>query len=176
MKKKSFGEQVRRDVKRRYPEVENSDRIHIRPHDSAPTEYGCTVTFGQLQFSMFGKLTNKLTRTKLTPQQVADETVLRLRLRADREKEKVEAEDKRTYWEKEKDKAQIETPGAEGTALLAIPALDVLGDCELHIGELYVDDHYSPHQLRFSIRGSFDVAAVKQLLAGTEFRMRLRKG
>lgn len=60
-------------------------------------------------------------------------------------------------------------PAGIGTKLIAIPAIDVLGAGELSV----VGIEYDPTEPVFRVSGTFTVAALKQLLAGTVFRLKL---
>lgn len=187
---KSFGELVRRAMEKLHPEfplIETIiETIIVRPQNTGePAECWCTLTYGKkevrhasssltlrsydVEFTELGKLTKSHRHEPMTPEYVAEKLWTWVE---DRKKYKA-LEEERHALSKRAARAiaavERELPTAVGTKLVAYPAIDVLGLGELKV----VNVKYDPTEPVFVVSGEFTVAALKQLLAGTLFHLKL---
>jgi len=145
--------------------------VRVKPRNTTtPTEQECNVTYGPLSFMMLGKRRKMFdARAKLTARQVADELLKQLQQREEYFAKKTADAAQATLEAAAIAAVEKELPTAVGTNLTARPAIDVLG-----IGALKVTGiKYDPTEPVFTVSGEFTVAGIKQLLAGTAFRLNL---
>lgn len=172
----SFAERVRRAMPEGYPFVHT---IRVRPSvNGTPTEKSCDITYGPLAFSMHGKRLGMFKLEALTPEQVAGEIVKRKAQHDAAREQRAQSEGARLEFQKKCDAVHAEVPGAEHTWMWTAPNIPgVHGFGELRVMGLAENPGISAApdgEPVFVVHGHFTVGALKQLLAGTMFKLRRR--